>query len=502
MLTIPVEVQWNGMAVGRRDGAMPDALRMDLENQLRYNHIVFNRGFRAYTVDGERRPTSVIDVRLYEFDALGRLCTKVGFLPRIADTIAKHGFKSEVRDLNPAHPRVDRYKTDWDGVFSEFDLRAKQDLCLCSVAENPFGGTIVAPPGFGKSHLFLMLGRLYPRANMLVVVTRKDVANEIYRGLTSYFPNVGFFGDSKRRMGRVAVSLAQSIQHVPMDDVDILCGDEAHELLTDHYTSRLTLFKNSRNYAFTATPTGRADKSDVRMEMLFGPKIFEMQYQEAQKLNIVVPITVDWVDVVLADNPCAGMVETARERNGIWRNQYRNAIIAEKAMSYGPDAQVLIMVRTLDHACHLKAFLPDFTLAYSEGGSDSRDIDFEYYKRQGLISRDEPDMTADRRRLLKEQFEKGKLKKVIATDVWSTGVNFHQLQVLVRADARGREILDYQIPGRVSRPDKATDKSTGLVVDFRDQFDPDYREAARKRKRNYARRGWTQIEPATTSTLR
>jgi superfamily II DNA or RNA helicase len=96
---------------------------------------------------------------------------------------------------------------------------------------------------------------------------------------------------------------------------------------------------------------------------------------------------------------------------------------------------------------------------------------------------------------MQEDFESGKLKKVIATDVWSTGVDFPQLSVLVRADARSSEIIDIQAPGRVVRRHDASGKQYGMVIDFMDHFDGTFLRRSHDRRRSYNRQGWEQNNP-------
>jgi superfamily II DNA or RNA helicase len=290
--------------------------------------------------------------------------------------------------------------------------------------------------------------------------------------------------------GRITVVTADSLHKVNAELTDMVIGEEVHELAADSYSAELTRFKNCRMYGFTATPTGRLDNADMRLESLFGPIIFHMTYQEAVDYGLVVPIRVHWLDVI-CDNPCGSYVDVAKRRHGLWRHQFRNQVIADAAHLFD-DEQTLITVTTFEHAIYLRQFLPEFTLCYSEQGDDEV---FNRYVKNKMLPADEPRMTAVRRSMLRIQFEKGELKKVIATDVWSTGVSFNGLAVLIRADARGSEIMDSQIPGRVCRLDPLTDKREGLVIDCLDQFDPGFRAAANKRKRNYAAKGWIQDTP-------
>jgi hypothetical protein len=147
----------------------------------------------------------------------------------------------------------------------------------------------------------------------------------------------------------------------------------------------------------------------------------------------------------------------------------------------------------------LKALLPDYEVVYAQ--SDQNRLDeiavLDEIGDKLLAQGFRPEaMTPERRENLRRAFETGRLKKVIANDVWSTGVSFERLQVMVRADARSNEIVDEQIPGRVSRIHVASGKSTGIVEDFLDQFDPSgLGRQAQNRKKNYEAKGWTQNLP-------
>ena len=103
-------------------------------------------------------------------------------------------------------------------------------------------------------------------------------------------------------------------------------------------------------------------------------------------------------------------------------------------------------------------------------------------------------MTVERRSALRIAFENYEVRKVIATDVWSTGVSFERLAVLVRADARGSEIMDTQAPGRVARIHQESGKEMGIVYDCRDHFDEGFRNKSQGRYRNYTKKGWEQVD--------
>ena len=103
---------------------------------------------------------------------------------------------------------------------------------------------------------------------------------------------------------------------------------------------------------------------------------------------------------------------------------------------------------------------------------------------------DEPPMTPARREQMRQQFEEGTLKKVIATDVWSTGVDFAALPVLGRADGRDSRILDTQVPCRANRIHDGKEYAT--LIDCMDLFHGTLHRRSSTRKRAYIGKGWTQ----------
>lgn len=469
---------------------LSDDVRNVLEPRLQYTHVRFVRGQEAIDYSGRRRPVITETRQLYTYDKYGRMVCGIGLQPRIEATLTALGYVVVVKDINPVHPRTNRFREDWDNVVRNFSFKSRQDDCLVKIATHT-RGIVNAPTGFGKSFMFKAIGLLFPDARIIITTRRKDLVEAIRLDLSTTLPNIGQVGGGQRRVGRITVVTSDSLHRIDPHDVDIVLGEEVHELAADSYANELARFNYSRMYGFTATPTGRMDNAHARLESLFGPIIFSMSYQEAVDLGLVVPIRVRWLDV-RGDNPCAGMADTPRRRWGLWRNALRNRIIADAAQEFDDNEQVLIMVTTFEHAVYLRQFLPEFTLCYAERSDDA---DFDRYVKNGMLPEDEPKMTSQRRQLLRQEFASNKLKKVIATDVWSTGVSFNGLAVLIRADARGSEIMDTQIPGRVCRLNPATGKLEGLIIDCLDQFDTGFAAAARKRRRNYENKNWIQDVP-------
>jgi superfamily II DNA or RNA helicase len=464
-----------------------------LKPLLTYQHKTLLRGHQRYGPDGNSRAMDIEVRNMFKMEE-GRLVTGFGFLTSIAQLLGRHGIRLHYVDLSPPKdPSV--YVPDWDNVRRYVQFRPKQEECLYYISQNECG-LINATMGFGKTYMFEAIAHLYPRAKIDIIVRPKDVASRIVRQLSRSIPNVGMIGGGEKLRGdRITVYTAGSCHHAD-GNADFLLGDEIHQLMTDETSKAMAqAWRFTRNFGFTATPSGRMDGADAQLEMFFGRQIFHLSYQAAVSLGLVVPIHVRWIPIRLDHNPAHNKDGVTKMRWGIWRNQDRNRLIAEDVRRQYPDpnTQILILTATVDHAIMLWQFLPEFALCYGQS-IDAEDI--ERYKRNHYIPQNFIEVTASRRDEMRRQFEAGTLKRVIATDVWSTGVDFAQLQVLYRADARDSEILDSQGPGRVSRISPDSGKEIGEVIDCYDVFDTSFKRKSESRKRHYAALGWSQDWPS------
>lgn len=442
--------------------------------------------YRTNPVSGEREehPVETKQQRLWYYDRNGLFNCPVGFLTRAWTFLDANGVTLEFSDGDP--PDAEKWQPDWDAVHAKLTLRNRQQEALQAILDN-FGGLIEAPPGFGKSFLLRALALLLPRIKIAIVTKQAANVEGLVKDI-SQSVMCGQQGIGEHTRHRVTVYSADSMHYYDAS-ADLMIGDEAHQLLATQYTEQIAQLFECRRIALTATPKGRGDNSDLRMEAIFGPHIFKMTWQEAVARGLIVNLHVQWHSVVMAENPCAAYHDPmSRARYGIWQNQVRNQIIADVANAHA-DEQVLILVEKVEHAVYLGHLLPDYTLVYRTMKSEAL-LD---YQNQGLLPFDYVPPTAADLRHYRDEFVAQRLRKVIATDVWSTGVSFDHLRVLIRADATANEIRDTQLPGRTSRIDGV--KTEGVLHDFLDQFDGTYRGRAKFRGKNYKAKDWRQSFP-------
>jgi superfamily II DNA or RNA helicase len=229
------------------------------------------------------------------------------------------------------------------------------------------------------------------------------------------------------------------------------------------------------------------------MESIFGPIRHTIDYAEAEAAGLVAPIKVATVEVdtrITCVSSIGKTLQAAKKRWCYWRNEARNQAIAWAANTipgrYGfQDPQVLILVETLEHAFRISRSLPDYAVVYATANP----VKFNKWKEQNLIPKESEVLTSDKRTAMLKDFMSGKLRKVIATSTWGTGVDFVNLDVLVYASGAPGEIRTTQWPGRNSRTRQG--KKFGLMIDFTDTWDIWTRRRAQQRLKTYKKHGWS-----------
>lgn len=480
-----------------------NAARVELKSQrllqLLMDALTYDRKEIKYEKQGYRmkrtfKSRSVACYETFKRDETRHLVAGAGFIARICETLDGQGYTCVLHQISQPR-RPEALEPHWKNI-KDFDLRDDQRQALISMAKRDRGQVIWAT-GVGKSYAVQALVRLFPKARFVITTKFESVLLDRYEELRRVTPSVGLLYSKRKILNkRVMCVGALSLHRLDPTMCDILVGDEIQELATDNMFEKFARFRHSRMFGLSANWNDRMDGTDFELEGFFGPKIASVTYEEGVAKGYIAPIEVRWSRVPWGTDepsPALGLEDTARERAAIWSNEIRNKQIADDARKFADD-QVLITVRTLEHACHLKKLLPEFKLCYAPS-PDNEELITQMVRR-GLTDSKIPVMTTERRVKLKQMFEKGRLKKVIATSVWNRGVNFRKLQVLIRADAGGSRIDDTQIPGRLSRFDAEGKKQYGILVDYLDEFDDGYKNRSKTRRTAYEEKGWQQVLPA------
>jgi superfamily II DNA or RNA helicase len=452
--------------------AITPACKNLLEEHLTYTHRIYDQKYGRTKITQEKRNLFSLS------DDESIMYTPAGLYKRIKRILTSLGVKITYSDLRTkSFPKPDYSKMDLS------TLRYGQDKALAAVFAHDMG-QIVAPTAFGKSFLIKQICKAYPDLKIVICARQRAVVGTIFDDLYPLFPKeVGKMGGGYKLERRITVCTAKSLKKLDLNKVDIFIYDEVHTAASPELAAVLSTIRNAKMFGFTASPTGRFDGGEKRIEALFGPIIFTMGYEEAKDAGNVVPIRVQFYDVPGMNQTSSTKSSIVKKRRCYWRNSLRNKMIANVVNKY-PDKQILIMVETVDHAFHLKQYLPDFQVCYSNISQARRNA----LIRAKLLKPNEAYMTNKSLDYFRRQFEKGELKKCICTNIWGAGVNFHKLEVLVRADGASGSIPSTQIPGRLSR--LSDGKECGLLIDFADRFDPWACKRAASRLKIYQSHGW------------
>ncbi len=445
-------------------------------------------------VTGLSRPVrtrAVKKIPLFWYEKLNEaevFCTYSGYGPWIEQTLRKRGFAIKLEnfvsdglgapDLTPVKGTI--WRTGQKTVFAK----------LLGMSR----GIIQCPTGWGKTFLAKLLAKVYPTANILITVNSNDIADEIFDGLKyDLGRELGRIGGRRSiKDKRVVVCTSQSLHKAPKD-VNIVLADECHTLMTEQYVKKFQKFRRAKIFGFSASPTGRSDGAEGFGEAIFGPIIVEVGYQDSVKGGNVVQLAARLYPSTRGPDVSKIQNAALANRLGIWTNAARNELIAnvvrETEQEVGPDEQILIMVSVVEHAYVLGQLLPDYVVVSGEPTPER----VQQMLKKGVMTPDQEVCTKQMREDYKRQFSDYTLKRAIATKIWSKGVNFPDLLVLVRADGTASPIDSCQVPGRLSRLGKEVDKKTtgGILIDFVDTFSSNLQYRSQQRIAVYRSNGFS-----------
>lgn len=408
----------------------------------------------------------------------------VGALTANGGCVTKQDLRTQPILPPPALDRLD---------FARLKDRPDQKACLAAIFTNDMG-LIEAPTAFGKTFLIGQVVRAYPTVPIIVSSYRQDVVKSIYHRLQRSgdvpFGELGLMSGHRRDPRRVTVSTVDSLDRLNLSQCRLFIYDEAHEAAAERRSARISQVHSAHIFGLSATVAGRSDGSDLVTEAMFGPLIYRLSYQDAAEEGHVASIEVVIYPVFGRKVPTDDDVQ--QYRHGIWRNALRNGHIAAAASeSYAAGRQTLIIVDKVEHALYLKRYhLEDWPIVH--GSVDPEQI--SAFKGLDLLPHGTSWLcTAEQRDRYRRDFEHGALRRAIATNVWSTGVDFTHLDTLIRGDAQSGAIPSTQIPGRLARG------VSGTLVDFDDKFDDRFARRSQRRFKTYRSKGWTLVYRSLSS---
>lgn len=415
----------------------------------------------------------------------------IGFWPHLKLELEKRNIPYSIDDQRDQTLRPDPDYSCLSGI----QFRQGQAEALASIISSD-GGLLCSNVSFGKSFLIKVLCQLYPTLNILVVCNAGEVVRELYRAISDVLPGqVGLLDMKHSEINgkRIIVTTTKSMTKVKPEQVQLMLVDECHCAGYNETGFQLQQFCFCRRFGFTATPI-RNQGDHLYFESLFGPVLQQQTFEQSVAAGSVTPIEYTMVPIekkLTYLDDIKQLPNAIQYRLMYTNNPVRNRLIAgvfNDIRQANPDAQILIMTQTIEHLIRLCELIPGLHFAHGERGDLS-----SYKRKKGLENVDmfKYRQSAEQLSYVKKQAELGEYKSLIATGVWSKGINLHHLSVLIRADGAVSGIPSVQIPGRLARLDDG--KEVAFLVDFSDEFCESAGNRAIARTRHYNKEGYACV---------
>jgi superfamily II DNA or RNA helicase len=396
-----------------------------------------------------------------------RMVFPSGLLFTVCEFLNRHNVEYEIEDKRPTiEPQPEL-------SIQHYTPREYQKEAVAAAVDKGCG-IIRMGTGSGKTLVAAMLTAKYNLPTMVYVVG-KDLLYQFHEEMEKALgQKVGIIGDGKCILKRfnvcsiwTAITAFNLKQKVSLDDEDwspevysidveekkaikfavensqVAIYDEAHFIATDTIQS---IFKASKQckYRFGLSGTDwRDDGADILLESVCGPRIFNLPSSKVIDLGFLVSPKIALFEVPPLPEELPKHYPTIYSKY-ITTNNVRNRMIEDAARALiKKGRRLLILVRYISHGKALASQLSDIPLFFVNGEIDG-----------------------ETRKEVKESFERGELKCLIASSVYDIGVDIPSLDALILGGGGKSTVRALQRIGRVIRIFDG--KEDAIVVDFID----------------------------------
>ena len=366
--------------------------------------------------------------------------TKQGFIDECIKICKDLGLPYTVSDQRPRLPTlsVDKIKAFPDAWQVQKDL-------LIKAVNKKRSGCVKAPTRYGKTRLIAMLMDAYKGKKQIVLAAPGvDLMGQLIDDLKELLPGreiKGIYTGSKTKIQSddITVCSFDSLHKIQKDNVDLLIIDEPHAGVSQGRFPELEQFYCMR-LAVGATLEGRFDGSDKLIKGIFGPKLAVKTFQQGVAEGVLCPIKVFIVDLEFEHF-------RIKTRKGAYDhlliNNENMGSLLKRISSHIPDEwQTLAFIQTEKQAKMYMEQCPEFELAINKLFKKKKERE-EFFKRM----------------------KDSDVKRCMATSIYSQGVTFPKIRVVINCAGGGGNISSTQRPGRLAQ--KMDGKIYGYVIDFR-----------------------------------
>jgi superfamily II DNA or RNA helicase len=373
-----------------------------------------------------------------------------GFLDEVCIWCAQNGHKPIVADNRHAfpEPRLD--------LMSGF--RFSQKALLEQALAKRRSGLIGAPTRYGKSRLILNTIKAFPATTTVLTMPGIDLIKQAYEHIQSSIigREVVMMGGGSRVKNQspdITVCSIDSLDKCHSTKTKLLLVDEPHAAVTDGRLPLVASFVNARKIGYGATLDGRFDGRDRLLTGVIGPVLANRTFKEAVAEGAICPITC-LLFVMPEPRQFYGTRDSAY-KDLLYMNPKVAAIVETLSKHIIPeDWQAMGFIKNEKQADYMLPFM----------GGDEAVV---------AMAKKLPDKP---RRELFARMASGEIKRCLASDIYSQGVTFSDLRVVINLAGGGPYTNSIQKPGRLAeiRPDK----KCGILIDIIFPFPSNPRNSA------------------------
>lgn len=289
----------------------------------------------------------------------------------------------------------------------------------------------------------------------LIIAPNKTVMSQLKQELQTLLPKVefGVMSGEKVEWKPNIIALSRTLVKVPDEQLrsfKVLMVDEAHTCAASQSMDVILRMNAAYRFGFTGTSKGRSDNRDLVVRGLLGDPVKITDSTELMKQGYIAPTQVDMYYGAWNGE------YVALEDLLIVQNKMRNELIVKLAKSKPKDT-VLILVRRLEHGRILQSMIKNSIFVSGE-------------------------LSGEEREDVRQRVKEGKIRVLIASNVYSMGLDIPNLSVGINATGDKAEILTKQRMGRVMRPWNDMCKRW---IDIYDQYHPTLAQHSKDRLKSY-----------------
>ena len=383
-----------------------------------------------------------------------------GLLPLVCMELKALGQEYEIEDLRDnvyVPPAVNQYQVGEDTLYP-YQQKVVNKLYPTFQGFDWFRGINYQATNAGKTHIMAWILLNTPKdCNILFLVHRLGIFRQVYEFFNSFsgeLGEIGVYGELQKgkpmkELRRITVAMQPSMSIAAdkgdyelleyLSSLSVVMVDEAHTAKSATYQDLLSKINAYSVYFFSGTALSGKPEEDYVFVGSSGPTLSTVRNEELINLEISQKIKVTVHDLTYG---LRLFTNTKEEINSARYSEERIEIIKED-FKQNPKEYYLIYVEKTEHGQWVYEQLLDLpaVVEFTHG----QDPDIEEKKRQ---------------------FKEGNIQVMIATSVFSTGLNISIINCLVFLPTVSSKNIVLQVVGRLLRRHK--DIKNCRMIDFID----------------------------------